>query len=51
MALGDLEKGFCRPGWFAAALLPILEGAHRNSEQRGKGGLGKTGHQPSMGNF
>ncbi len=51
IALGDLEKGFCRPGWFATALLPVLEGTDRNSKQRGKGGLRKPGHQPSMGDF
>ena len=51
MALGDLEKGFCRPGWFATALFPVLEGTYRNSQQCSKGGLRKPGHQPSMGDF
>jgi hypothetical protein len=32
MALGNLEKGFCRPGWFSTALFPVLECAYRNSK-------------------
>lgn len=51
MALGNLEKGFCRPGWFATALLPVLEGAYRNSKQYCKSGLRKPGHQTSVGDF
>lgn len=48
MKFRNAKEGFCRTGWFAATLLPILKRADRNSEQHRKGGLGKPGRQPRV---